>query len=214
MPSVVFFRDGFISTTVRLESFKKDIVEGNISLCVEDSETNEIIFEKNLMLQSNQKTMEISFIGDLGISEISTTRNLIMRVNFKDSVYRKEVYAAADFSILISDYGLQLMHSAEFFKIGMTHTLIFILSNFISERKLDLVRSVNVTVDTDKNVTLASGLFPVKSNSITVKTSKIPYDSDILRVSATLDEIQYSTNIYKYQTINNESITFTLLTSR
>lgn len=214
MPRVVFYRDGFIKINVRLESFKKDTVEGNISFSIEDADTNEIIFEKNSLLQSNQITLEISFITDLGINELSDTRKFIMHVKFMDNVYKKEVTANADFSILLSDYRLQLAPSRDFFKIGMTHTLIFLLSNLINERKLDSVTAINVTIKTDKNVTVASGIFPVKSNSVIVKTSKIPENSDELCVVAILDEVQYKKIIHKYHTVQNESITFSLLTSR
>lgn len=216
MPKKVLIRDGFVDFKVQLFSFKKCNIAGSLNLLVEDATTDEIIFETNQEVNTSEVIMNLSFTKDLKIYAIAEERrNFIMRARFTDKVYKKDSSTSSDFSIQLSEYNVQLLNPLKAFKVGMTHTLEFLITNFVDERKIQLIENVKITVQTNENIKIVDGNFQITyDNIVLVKTAVIPPNTKLMYVHVILDDIEYSSIINKKHSNQNESISIEISSPR
>lgn len=159
----------------------------------------------------------IDFINDLELEFMNDQRKYTLQAVFMDDVTKKNFTSTAAFTIEMSDFQIQIVHSPKYFKIGLPYSFTLLVTKSVDELPvMSSIEPIYVVVKDDKGDILIDQDFHLDPNtgSVEIYTPEVPEDTLFLNIYAQYDKIQYFQQVNLSSTQRSESIAIDVLTPR
>jgi hypothetical protein len=159
----------------------------------------------------------IDFINDLGLEFMNEQRKYTLKAVFMDDVTKKNFTSTAAFTIEMSDFQIQIVHSPKYFKIGIPYSFTLLVTKTVDEIPvMSSIEPIYVVVKDDRGDILIDQDFKLNPNtgSVEIYTPDIPEDTLFLNIFAQYEKIQYFQQVNLSSTQRSESIAIDVLTPR
>lgn len=190
-------------------------ISGNLILKCDDYKV--VKYQKIINATQFEIYETIDFINDLGLEYLDDRKTFVLKVIFTDDITTKNFTSTSKFTIELSDYQIQIVHSPKYFKIGLPYSFTLLVTRTIDEYPvLDSIDPIHVVVKDDKNKTLIDDDFQLDLTfgSVEIYTPEISKDTLFLNIFAKYDKIQYFQQVNLSSTQRSDSIAIDVLTAR
>jgi len=214
----VSFRDGSIKFKIKVKlAIKSSIIgssefEGILNVLCEEAETGIAKYKKSLRI-IDETVLELNFKDNLGLAEIADKQSFNLLAAFTDDITNKTFNASTKFTVLISDFTIQIVHSPQFFKPQIPYSFTLLVTKADGLPVLNSETPVRVTVKDDDGFILTNRNF-----TLDPKTGAVEIDSIVsltaahLKISAKYDRIKFSQIVYKSPSLQKDSLSINALT--
>lgn len=218
VPQRVSYRDGGINFKVSITFLSEyafaysKMISGLLEVTVDDSVVK---LEEISSTSSFQKTEYIDFLDDLRINVLDNRKTYSLNVTFTDEVTKKNFSASSKFTVEMSEFNIQILNSARFFKTGLPYVFQLIVTNSADNVPvLNSAEPIYAAVKNDKNESLLNEEYQLDplTGSVQIELSKIPEGTEFLQIFARYDQIEYFHKVEKARTKSSESIAINVLT--
>lgn len=174
------------------------------------------VFKKSNLRIVDEKILNIDFIHDLKLTELSDAKSFSLVAMYIDDATNKVVTATCNFKVVISDYIVSVVHSPQFFKPGIPYSFTLLVHKVNGYPVLNSHHPVEVSVHDDNKTAIVSGNYSLDPNSgaVEIVSKGISMNAVNLTIKAKFDKVRYLHVVHKAQSYQKEFISMNVLTPR
>ncbi|KAL7044063.1 hypothetical protein ACKWTF_001755 [Chironomus riparius] len=221
VPERVSIRDGAIRIKISIHLRSKYVLDNLHSISgmlILTCDAMRFVKHQKIINVTHYELYEsIDFKNDLGLEFMNDQRKYILQIVFTDAVTKKNFTSIAAFTIEMSDFQIQIVHSPKYFKIRLPYSFTLLVTKSVDELPvMSSTEPIYVVVKDDKDDILIDQDFELDPNtgSVEIYTPEIPEDTLFLNIFAQYDKIQYFQQVNLSSTQRSESIAIDVLTPR
>ncbi|XP_070497167.1 thioester-containing protein 1 allele R1-like [Chironomus tepperi] len=221
VPERISYRDGLLRFKISIHLRSKyafDNFHSISGMLLLTCDAMSVVKYQRIVNASHYELYEsIDFINDLGLDFMNDQRMYTLHAVFMDDVTKKNFTSTAAFTIEMSEFQIQIVHSPKYFKIGIPFSFTLLVTKSVDELPvMSSIEPIYVVVKNDNDDILIDQAFELDPNTGTVEiyTPEIPEGTLFLNILTQYDKIQYVQQVNLSSTQRSESIAIDVLTPR
>lgn len=215
----VSYHDGCIIFKIKVQVLVKSSIIGSSgftgTLNIVCDQKGVVKFHRNLRVE-DETILEIDFKHDLQLTEISDSRSFNLFVDYIDDATNKTFCATTGFTVEMSEYAINIVHSPQFFKPGIPYRFTILVTKSNGYPVLNSQAPVEVVVKDDDEFILLRGNFSLNPNTGGVEIELVgnSITAKTLFIKVKYARVKYSHVVHKAPTKKMQYVALNVLTPR